>query len=80
MTTFVGVDLSNQIGKFPQDLFPLGFQNKTSPVASSNYNFVGGKSALINAFRQGTRYPLLKHGFCGSPKSRRVLREMLRLC
>jgi len=30
--------------------------------------------------RQGTRYPLSKHGFFGSPKSRRVLREMLRWC
>ncbi len=30
-------------------------------------------------FRQGTRYPLSKQCFYGSPKSRRVLREMLRL-
>ena len=29
---------------------------------------------------QGTRYPVVSHGFYGSPKSRRMLREMLRLC
>ena len=28
---------------------------------------------------QDTRYPAVSHGFYGSPKSRRMLREMLRL-
>ena len=28
---------------------------------------------------QGTRYPVVSHGFYGSPKYRRMLREMLRL-
>ena len=38
------------------------------------------KEAAKMEISQGTRYPLLKHGFCGSPKSRQMLREMLRLC
>jgi hypothetical protein len=38
------------------------------------------KGAAKSEISQGTRYPVVSHGFYGSPKSRRMLREMLRLC
>src|SRR5208283_2481822 len=53
----------------------------TTGIVRPNHTQGSRKGAAKSGnFSQGTRYPVVSHGFYGSPKSRRMLRKMLRLC